>query len=536
VLDAMKAPNINRLDASVLSERPGKALLLVIWILLLSSCQSMPETDRSSMAMGFTEAVYGVGIEFSGQHPVARLQNMIRWDSDQAVQLLIVGETAGSDLYMSIVSDLTKLYRFASVDLKIDIRSSKQLLRVSVKDEPLLVTKDIKTTCYTDYDRIMDGYLETVDIVVARSAITESAESCLLHEGMHSLGFSGHPHRLNSVLSYTQGLVELSEIDKQLISMLYSKDLKQAVRLGDALTIAYSQFDGFSERKGKRQSPVDMSLELSEDESPVVLAAPFMDDASKQFFYETDKSGGSSLQSSYGARGSGSRFANIFYTRLSGNLIFKKQLGLLDYVKRYESHLGSIRPEFEGHFDSRIGRYKYIVASTSEFSCVFTIKYIDASDIDLGGHKVINGSYCGSASSAMQASDAELFIGAIRIYERDPIAIRERKLSSRKNAGRNFSAIRLTGRWPLDDSPVSGMKLFVQGRTYGNMKITINDEICDARLTSIQSSGLGTWTLDCLVNESASGRFSWDSDGSLSFRGQTSVSRSEIDWIAYQVF
>lgn len=488
------------------------------------------------MSMGFAEAVYGVGIEPGGQHPVAVRRNMLRWDATEPVQLSITGESVGSDLYRSIVSELTQLYRLASIDLKVDQGPSNQLLRMLVKDDPFLVTRDIKTRCYTNYDRIGGGNLHAVDIVVARSAISEGSENCLLHEGMHSLGFSGHPHRLNSVLSYTQGLVELSEIDKQMISMLYSEELEHAVRLDDALTIAYSQFGSFSERKDKRRSPVDMSLELEEDESPVVLADPFMTGSSKQFFYETDKSGGSSLQVSYGARGSASRFANIFYTRLSGDLIFRKQLSLLAFVERYESYLGSLRPEFEGHFDSKIGRYKYIVASTSEFSCVFTIKYIDASEIDLGGHKVISGNYCGSLSKPMQAQDAESFIAAIRIYKRDPIVIRELKLANRKSSNRNFSAIRLTGRWPLDDSPVSGMKLFVQGRTSGKMKITIKGEICDARLTNIQTNGLGSWSLDCEVNENSSGRFSWDADGSLSFRGQTAVSGSEIDWVAYQVF
>lgn len=531
----MKTSNSKKISQNSLGKSLRSAFLLASSILLIS-CQTVTVPDRTSMTMGFAEATYGVGIAYSGQHPVAQQANMVRWDQDEPVRLSITGENKDSELGKSIVTELTQLYRLAAIDLRTDANASDQQLRITVKDEPLLITQGIKTRCYTNYGHIMIGYLRQVDIVVARKAITDGEASCLLHEGMHSLGFAGHPHRLNSILSYTQELNELSEIDRQLINMLYSDQLTQAIKLGDALTIAYSRFSGFAERKGKRYAPVDMSLELEEDESPVVLQAPFLAQASKQFFYEIDKLGNSSLQASFGARSSGSRFVELYYTRLSGNFIFTKQLRLADYVKRYESYLGSLTTVAQGHSGNDIGRFKYVIAESSQFSCVFIIKYIDAAQLSHGGHKVISGNYCGNRTGPLRAADAESFIAAIRIHPRDPIAIREHKVASQKASDRNFSAIRLTGNWPLDNSPVSGLKLVVQGRIAGRMKVTVRSEICEAMLTSIETNGLGTWALECADNENASGQFSWDADGNLNFRGQTSASDAEVEWSAHQVF
>lgn len=531
----MKISGISKPGRNRRFEPCGKILLVAAW-LLLQSCQSLPEADRASMAMGFAEATYGVGIGYRGQHPVTRRQNLVRWDADEVVQLSIKGESADTDLYKYIVDELTRLYRMADIELRHDGGLSKQLLRLSVEDESLLITGDIKTRCYTDYDYVRRGYLRTVDIVIARNAVSDRDDSCLLHEGMHSLGFAGHPHRLNSVLSYTQDETRISNIDQQLIRMLYSNNLEQAAGLEDALTIAYSQFSDFPERRSKNYAPIDISLELEESESPVILATPFMGGASKQFFYEIDKAGSMSLSASYGARSSGKRLAGLYYTRLSGDLIFKEQMSLPEFVKRYEAQLGSLEQKSNGHFDNQIGRFKYIIADSSELSCVFILKYFDASDLDVGGHKVISGSYCGHASSTMQASDAAAYIGAIRLLERDPIEIRERKLISQENVNRNFSALRLTGKWPHDDSPVTGLKLLMQGKISGRVKVTIKGEICEAMLTEIQNDGPGDWMLECEANENASGEFSWNSDGTLGFRGQTSETGADIDWLAYQIF
>jgi len=504
--------------------------------MFLTSCQSLPNSDRSSMAMGFAEAVYGLGVKFDGQHSVIRGKYLRRWDTREPVQLIVKGEKKGSDLYNSIVKELTDLYQLASIDLRDDIGLSRQLLRVTVKDESLLITKDIKSRCYTKFDYIKDNRLRTADIVVVRGEVIDKSNSCLLHEGMHSLGFAGHPHRLNSVLSYTQGLVALSNVDKKLINMLYSKDLEDATTLDDALTIAYSRFNDFPNRNSKRFTPVDISLELKEDESPVVLSQNLIGKLSKQFLYKIDKKGNVVVSSHYGYRGSGSQFANVNYTRLSSELVFKREMKLPDYVKNYEPYLGKLKQKQGGNIDNKIGTFRYMIAESSKYSCVFTIKYIDTISKRYGGHKVIAGNYCSSKSASLGAEEAKTFIEAIRLYERDPLEIRERKVSSRRKSNDNLSALRLLGTWPVDDSPVSGLKLFVQNQFSGKMKITVKDEICEGMLTNIQSNGLGKWSLDCEENESAKGRFSWDTDGTMSFRGETSKTGAEINWTANQIF
>ena len=106
----------------------------------------------------------------------------------------------------------------------------------------------------------------------------------------------------------------------------------------------------------------------------------------------------------------------------------------------------------------------------------------------------------------------------------------------RKAISGDILSISLIGLWPLDGSYISGLKLVAGGQTEGKMLIEINDEICAGSLTNIDSSGLGKWSLDCEQTEDARGHFSWDQDGTLSFRGETSQSGQAIDWSAHPVF
>lgn len=509
---------------------------MLVNLVLLAACQTVPKPDRTTMAMGFAEAAYGLGIEPEGRHAVIRTDRLLRWDRSKAIKLVVIDEPAGSPLYRRIFRDLQDLYKQASLNLFPGFVGTDQLLRVTVSDDPLLVTKQIKTRCYTTFSKIDDGILKIVDIVASRDMLNEGDTNCLLHEGMHSLGFSGHPHRLDSLLSYTHDQSVLSDIDHQLIDMLYNYELRNAAGLDETLTFAYNKFYGFREQRAKRYIPLDISLEVTQDESPLVLKAPFMSSSSHQYLYKTSKNGTRTIKASYGLHSSGQKFANVAHTILSSGRIFKKKAKLAEFVEPSASYLGPITERSQGHVDHALGRFKYTIVDSPGFSCVFTIKYINASDMDVGGHEVLRGYYCDDIRNPLDHDEAAEFIQAIQVFDRDPVRLREQRMMSRQNVSKEFLAIRLTGKWPLNDSYVSGLKLIARGSTAGKMLIEISGETCSGELSKIGTNGLGEWEINCHLTEDASGRFSWDKDGTLSFRGETAITASEINWRAYQVF
>jgi hypothetical protein len=507
---------------------------MLVNLVLLAACQTTPKPDRATMTMGFAEAAYGLGIEPEGRHTVIRSDNLLRWNQSKAINLVVEGEPAGSPLYKRIVSDLQNLYKQASLTLGSGITTS-QLLRVTVSDDLLLVNEQIKALCYTNYNQFNDGLLKTVHIVATRGMLNEGDTNCLLHEGMHSLGFVGHPHRLDSLLSYTSNQSALSDIDRHLIDMLYNNRLDNAVALDEALTFAFNEFSGFREKSGKRYIPRDISLEVTQEESPLVLKAPFLATSSHQFYYKTIKNGSRTTNASYGLRKSGQKFAYLTHTILASTHIFRKQPKLAKYIEPFESYLGSITERSQGQVEHSLGHFKYAIVDSPGFSCVFTIKYLNASDKSSGGHEVLHGYYCDDIRNPLDPEDAAEFIQAIQVLDRDPIRLREQRVVSRRNYN-DFLAIRLTGKWPLDNSHISGFKLIPNGHTGGKMLVKISEETCSGQLSEIGTSGLGEWELACNLNEDASGRIFWEADGTLSFRGETAVTAGEIDWTGYQVF
>jgi hypothetical protein len=361
--------------------------------------------------------------------------------------------------------------------------------------------------------------------------LDEGASNCLLHEGMHSLGFNGHPHRLDSLLSYTRDQNALTEIDRRLIDMLYHPQLADAIPLGEALTFAYIEFSGFREQRSRRYTPLDISLEVTEEESPLVLKPPFMANTSHQFYYKTSKIGNQSTKASYGLRGAGQKFAEMTHATLASGYVFTAQPEVSEFARAHESYLGPVTERSLGQVEHDLGHFNYAIVDSPSHSCVFTIKHIST-----GRDSRFHGGYCRDVERPMLRDDAIAFILAIEIRDRDPVRLREERMSSRQAARNDFVAISLIGKWPLTDSYISGLKLIARGMTSGKMLVEIDGETCQGLLTDIDTSGLGKWSVECRDTEDASGRFSWERDGTLSFRGETTQSAQEIHWTAYPVF
>jgi hypothetical protein len=71
--------------------------------------------------------------------------------------------------------------------------------------------------------------LEILDRMVTR---------CLAHEMMHVIGFVGHPHDSNSILSYVYNNTDFTEIDRMMVRVLYDRRLRPGMRHIQAIATA----------------------------------------------------------------------------------------------------------------------------------------------------------------------------------------------------------------------------------------------------------------------------------------------------------
>lgn len=513
----------------------GIKLFPVVCLFLLTACQSVPSLDKSSMTMGFGEAAFGMGIKSNGSHTEIGRSKLTRWKTNEPVQLIITGEPKKTKLHKKVESQLRKLYQIAAIDLISNPMETTQRLSVEISNETILDSDEITAPCYASFDKYEDGYLAEVSIVITRLSL-ENETSCLLHEGMHSLGFGGHPHRLNSILSYTAEIDNLTQTDEQLIKLLYSDNYKIRTPVDEVLTTVYNQLPQLPEQKEKRYPPQDISLQLTISESPLVLGNSFLADVSKGFYYQGEKNGASTTRAIYGTYGSGGEFADVVHRKLSTNHVFSDREKLSELIHQYDDTFGTATVRQEGYANHKSGYIKYAITESSKYSCAFTIKYINALTSGVGGHEVMYGHYCRNIKKPVTTDDADEFVSSIKMLDRDPVKIRSTSIALEGKKNRKFSAIRLTGKWPIDGSYISGFKLIIKGNAEGVVKVKIGNEICNGILGRSGPLKTGDWNLECKSNESSGGHYTTRTDESISFRGRTKTTHLDIDWVGDQVF
>ena len=530
-------PGYNFVDKVMrLKSIAGSGALLIIAILLLSSCETVPKVDRSSMTIGFAEAAFGLGSKTKANHAIIASSTITRWDDELPVYLIVKGEPEGSKLYLQILAQMQEVFSLAGIELIPATEPGQQTLTVYIKDEALLTAGSVQTPCYFHQREVTRGYVTRADIYLSRVFVSSSEESCVAHEAMHALGFGGHPHRLNSVLSYTENLRKLTPFDRELVEILYSDSLDSGTDVSDAVTTVYSELTRFPETTKKRYVPVDISLQINIDESPLVFVDPFMKSSTKRFYYQTEKNGQSTITISYDNSRADKRIAYARHTRLSGDHIITKHWKAAKLAQSYETLIGKSEVLTQGYGSHPIGKFEFVITRSQKYSCVFTIKYTNVGENDFGGHQMIYGYLCDGEGWAFDEQDARVFIAKIQILDRDPLKIRERKLARTESSDRDYSLLRLSGRWPLDQFHVSGLKMISKGDPSGVIKIRINDEVCLGKISKLDVRNEGAWELDCDKQEDSSGNYVWSEDGSFAFSGETRQSGLAIDWRGDQVF
>ena len=513
-----------------------RSTLLIIAMLLLSSCETVPKVDRSSMTIGFAEAAFGLGSKTKANHAIIASSTITRWNHELPVYLIVKGEPEGSELYLQILAQMQEVFGLASIELIPATETGQQTLTVYIKDEALLTAGSVQTRCYFHQKEVINGHMTRADIYLSRVYISSSEESCVVHEAMHALGFGGHPHRLNSVLSYTENLRKLTSFDRELVDILYSDSIDWKTDVSDAITTVYSELTQFPETTKKRYVPVDISMQINIDESPLVFVDPFMKYSTKRFYYRTEKNGQSTITISYHNSRAGKRIAYARHTRLSTNHIYKNHWNAEKLAQSHDTIIGIPEVLDQGYGGHPIGRFEFVITRSPEYSCVFAIKYTNVGENDFGGHQMIYGYLCDGEGWAFDEQDARRFISKIQILDRNPLKIRAEKLTRSESSDRNYSLLRLSGKWPLDQFHVSGLKMISKGDPSGVIKIRINDEVCLGNISKLDVRNQGSWELDCDKQEDSSGNYVWSEDGSFAFSGETRQSGLAIDWRGDQVF
>jgi hypothetical protein len=241
--------------------------------------------------------------------------------------------------------------------------------------------------------------------------------------------------------------------------MLYDKEIPAATSVNKAVSRAYSKIKAIPEAGKHRYLPRDISLELSEEESPLTLAKPFLSAAKKQYFYRKDKLGETEIEVFYHGKGNRQVFAAVTHQKLSTMHIFAKQIEPKPMVKLYERTIGQAAQTGLGRISHDVGTFKYVSARSNEFTCIFTVKYLNAMYSGNGGHEMIHGHFCEKSGREFGEKEATEFISSFRFSDKDPIKIREYQLKLSANTESKVYAIRIFGSSPFSDHNVRGLKL-----------------------------------------------------------------------------
>lgn len=216
---------------------------------LVSSCTLPPESDAKQVNLniipvalrGFYEMAlwYNADVEYPIQ--------VQKWE--QPLQVRITG--AGPNLQSFIRVQLSRMAGVADLPLKIlDTADTAENLSVNIVGGMRLYAGTIEAQCLTNYEPDQDlgiNFTNTEGRDLAYTHVHIAARTdngpralshCLIHEFMHAFGFPGHPHDLDTILSYKKYFSELTLLDLQSLKILYHPTIHAGMHHAEALQAA----------------------------------------------------------------------------------------------------------------------------------------------------------------------------------------------------------------------------------------------------------------------------------------------------------
>jgi len=146
---------------------------------------------------------------------------------------IAVGGNMGSVYRGQVLSQIGPFLASAKIDYEILPTGAEKDANVELKFVTFLPNVNFDAACITRRTPALgttrSAKLEVLDRMVPR---------CLAHEMMHVIGFIGHPHDSNSVLSYVYNNTDFTEIDRMMVRMLYDRRLRPGMRHIEAIAAA----------------------------------------------------------------------------------------------------------------------------------------------------------------------------------------------------------------------------------------------------------------------------------------------------------
>lgn len=146
---------------------------------------------------------------------------------------IAVGGSMGNAYRGQVASQIGPFLASARIDYEILAAGDERGANVELKFISFMPNVTFDAACVTRrtprLGATQSATLEVHDRVVTR---------CLAHEMMHVIGFIGHPHDSNSVLSYVYNNTDFTEIDRMSVRILYDPRLKPTMRHIEAIAAA----------------------------------------------------------------------------------------------------------------------------------------------------------------------------------------------------------------------------------------------------------------------------------------------------------
>ncbi len=200
----------------MLSFRPLRAISRVLLFALpLATSIALPgaaadESQLARLLQGFDET--------SLWHDGKTLVPTRKWT--QPIQMHITGNSTGS-LEQIVTQAVEKNAGLAGLTVKhVDAAAANFIVKFD--DTSSYVINGRAAGCYATTRMNARGEIQRAELFV-NFQMRGQLRQCIVHETMHAFGFPGHPHGLDSVLSYVHRREELTEIDEAAFRTLYDR-------------------------------------------------------------------------------------------------------------------------------------------------------------------------------------------------------------------------------------------------------------------------------------------------------------------------
>ena len=209
---------------------------LLLLVIFLNACQTTAQAHERLVA-AFDDATFSVAPDRLGQDRIQHNSRLSRWNNDIIYSINFEDGISGQNTNI-IHKSMVKFNDILPINVIHDGASERAInLTIEIKQgEKFLINGNQQADCYAGFSANEDSQIEKAEVVISIKNLN-GPNACLEHELMHAIGFSGHTHRIRSILSYFHGEKSLTKWDRFLIETLYSPKLNAGMERDETLII-----------------------------------------------------------------------------------------------------------------------------------------------------------------------------------------------------------------------------------------------------------------------------------------------------------